>query len=368
MESSSSPFEQSPSNHLPINPQLKCGESYISPDGPLHDDDDDVRSYRFHVALPPSHDVPPLDFRSRERSSGTGVLRPRSDETTSLDTAYDGPMDPHFFERGFYLEAKTGFQVWPGSRFLLEALLCDLPVGEDDAAWDRLTCWQNRLRRSSSSSVRPLRILELGSGMGVVGTTLAAAGGRVLVTDLPVLVRHGIRPNLRRNRTKPREDDLASDRDDEAPSSFLTALHPEEEERCPPVPVGRGYARPAVLDWFRPVESQLAASVVSDVDLVVACDCIFLEKIVDPLLDTLESIFRSSRDAACLFTYQRRNLMGVFIGLEELLRRIEERGWSVRCLAWRKIVVEEDGEHDLYLFETFSRTSKDLDGSGSDNV
>ncbi|KAL7478910.1 hypothetical protein ACHAW6_004666 [Cyclotella cf. meneghiniana] len=361
MQSSSSPFEQSPSNHLPINPQLKCGESFIPPDGPLHDDDDgdfddDVRSYRFHVTLPPSHDVPPLDFRSRERSSGTGVLRPRSDETTSLDTAYDGPMDPHFFERGFYLEAKTGFQVWPGSRFLLEALLCDLPVGEDDAAWDRLRYWQNRL-----ASVRPLRILEVGSGMGVVGTTLAAAGGRVLVTDLPVLVRHGIRPNLMRNRTKPRENDLA-------PSSFLTALHPEEEERCPPVPIGRGYARPAVLDWFRPVESQLAASVVSDVDLVVACDCIFLEKIVDPLLDTLASIFRSSRDAACLFTYQRRNLMGVFIGLEELLRRIDERGWSVRCLAWRKIVVEEDGEHDLYLFELFSRKGNSSDGSGSENI
>ena len=43
--------------------------------------------------------------------------------------------------------------------------------------------------------------------------------------------------------------------------------------------------------------------------------------------------------------------MGVFIGLEELLERIDQKGWKVECLAWRTIAVEGDGDQDLHLFE-----------------
>ncbi|KAL3777738.1 hypothetical protein HJC23_005371 [Cyclotella cryptica] len=441
---STTPFEQSPSNHLPLNPQLKCGETYLPPDTTFHnndvnDDDDDndtdfyhhVQSYNFHVTLPPP---PPnnaiannnaatptatrqtLEFYSRERSSGTGILHPHhDDEMTTLDTVYDGPMDPHFFERGFYLEAKTGFQVWPGSRLLLEALLCDLPPAVNDAgaaacgggngdSLKRLRYWQKRLRPTSTTTtttVKPLHILEVGSGIGVVGTTLAAAGGHVLMTDLPVLVHHGIRPNLLRNRKKTnvssaQVDHVTTNDNDKSNAassfSFLATLHPIEQGTTTtmthPIPIGSGYARPTVLDWFQPIRDQLASTTVSNIHVIVACDCIFLTKIVDPLLDTVGQIFdccmerdradRRINDAAgggeedgregttttCLFTYQKRNLSGVFISLEELLRRIETRGWSVRCLAWRKVMVEEDGEHDLYLFEMSSRRGCADDGWG----
>ena len=44
-------------------------------------------------------------------------------------------------------------------------------------------------------------------------------------------------------------------------------------------------------------------------------------------------------------------MTGLFMGLEELLERIDQRGWGLECLAWRTVHVEDDGEHELYLFE-----------------
>ena len=43
--------------------------------------------------------------------------------------------------------------------------------------------------------------------------------------------------------------------------------------------------------------------------------------------------------------------MGLFIQLEELLGMIEERGWTVECVAWRDVHVEDDGVHQNYLFQ-----------------
>lgn len=44
-------------------------------------------------------------------------------------------------------------------------------------------------------------------------------------------------------------------------------------------------------------------------------------------------------------------MLGLFTTLEDLMERIERRGWGIACLAWRTIVVEDDGEHTLFLFE-----------------
>jgi hypothetical protein len=346
-------FEQSPSNHLPVNNALKCAEEWVSPESNA-DNFEDVEPFRFVVTLPSTLSAngvnKRLTFYSRERSSGTGVLT-SDDDTTELETIHDGPLDPHFFERGFYLEAKTGFQVWPGSRLLLQALLCDLGGDSIGFPFGRLKYWQDRLLRSST----PLNILEVGAGIGVVGGSLAAAGGHVLMSDLNVLVNYGMGPNLLRNGSE-----LASDNNISSP--FLTStLPPEqcEETYTRPISIGSGYARPTVLDWFKPVSKQLSFDTYSNVDLIVACDCIFLRKIVDPLFNTVEEIFcntdNKSEEVTCLFTYQKRNLMGVFIPLEEVLDMIDQRGWSVRCLAWRKVLVEDDGEHDLYLFEISGR-------------
>ena len=401
-----------PSTHLRINPSLKCGEEYLpdvifsatntdedvdnahveSYDDDYDDDDGDEYYFNFHITLPssslssnectsddeatllipaPVQQQHRLNFYTRDRSTGTGVLitAPPSnastdaiivEQTTHPETSNNGPSDPFFFEKGFYLEAKTGFQVWPGSRFMVEVFTCALP----DAAggkFGRLRHWQERLQQTPAhNNGNGLNILEVGAGMGVVGTCLASAGGNVLMTDLPILVEHGIYPNLRRNRTRgvemeggatPSFLDMRKTTEQISNSSTFTAA---------PIKIGKGYSHLTTLDWFQPLSAQLSIETTSLIDVIIACDCIFLRKLVEPLLDTISSIFDLTststddgvkEEVSCLFTYQSRNLRGVFIPLEELLDRIVIRGWNVDCLAWRTVFVEGDGEHPLFLFE-----------------
>ena len=216
---------------------------------------------------------------------------------------------------GSYLEAKTGFQPWPGARLMVEAFACDMKN-------DRIKHWQTKLRN------KDLNILEVGSGIGIVGTCLATLGARVTITDLPVLVDHGIVPNLRRNA---KANDISNEQDY--------------------IQIGEGYARATVLDWLKPISEQQSTETISTFDVIIGCDCLFLEKLVDPFLNMIEDLFDQCKRPTLLFTYQRRNMKGVFSTLEDLLKRVESRGWSVDCLACRSISVEGDGEHGLYLFE-----------------
>ena len=53
--------------------------------------------------------------------------------------------------------------------------------------------------------------------------------------------------------------------------------------------------------------------------------------------------------------------MGLFIQLEELLGMIEERGWTVECVAWRDVHVEDDGVHQNYLFQVTPSSANTTD-------
>ena len=296
-----SSFEADTANHIPINSDLKCGEEVHNVGSDDDEDDDHFDPITFHITLPTQVR---LDFNCRDKSSG--VLLPTEQKLPEHDEGDDNMNmnDPYFFERGFSLEAKTGFQAWPGSRLMIEAFTCN-------SKNDRLQHWQTRLRG--------LKILELGSGIGLVGTSLAAAGGNVVITDLPVLVNHAIIPNIKRNANGIKQ--------------------------------GEGSAKGLVLDWFKPISEQLSRNQIRSFDVLVACDGLFLKKLIDPFLDRISELFNQSPAKSLLFTYQRRNMLGLFTTLEDLMERIERRGWGIACLAWRTIVVEDDGEHTLFLFE-----------------
>ena len=295
----------------PINPALSCGEEWSC------EYDDDDGPITFYIELPPQHNR--LNFSCRDKSSGVLLPREPSLQTKEEDECDDNRNDPFFFSPGFYLEAKTGFQPWPGARLMIEAFTCDMKN-------DRIEQWQTKLRNKDH-----LNVLEVGGGIGIVGTCIAALGARVTITDLPVLVDHGIIPNLRRNAS--------------------TANEPDSNEKDN-MQIGEGYARATVLDWLKPISEQLSQEQISSFDVIIGCDCLFLDKLVDPFLNTVSDLFEQSKKRpTLLFTYQRRNMKGVFSTLEDLLKRMETRGWSVYCLAWRSITVEGDGQHELYLFE-----------------
>jgi len=318
-----------------------------------------------------------LEFRCRDGS--VGVLR--EDENRSrrrrraaaqqveevLDSQQDDEeeeftsVDPNFFDRGYTLAGRTGFQVWAGTRMLVEALLSAtgsmVPSssrhgdedrrspsfagnsGEDDSSRrrQRLEYWQRMLFEGAPSTStssptgshrrrrRPLRVLELGSGVGVAGTALASVGAEVLLTDLPTLVKHSLRPNLRRNDNKRRGrssdgNDDTIDPDQNPPTWLLRQLSERRRpQECPETsatagkmadvvaPIGRGWAAAAPLDWTRPVREQLPALFSSrddeaagngGVDLIVASDCVWLKSMLDALLDTVSCIFEESVAAA----------------------------------------------------------------------
>ena len=322
-------FVPDPSHYVPINPELKCGEEWADLDtSDEYEDEDGELPITFHITLPTNTNASDrLRFGCRDKSSG--VLLPAEPKASINEEEERFANDPFFFERGFYLEAKTGFQIWPGSRLMIEASTCM-------QGSDRMQYWQERLVGGN------LNILEVGAGVGVVGTCLAASGGKVLITDLSVLVEHGIWPNLRRNCNVA---EIVTPSTNEASVFFSSLFEPTR--------IGEGLAFATVLDWFQPISEQLTQETCSSVDVIVACDCMFLRKLVDPLLTVVSSFFQQqyTRSPKFLFTFQRRNMMGRFIGIEELLQRIKDRGWNVECLAWRTIAVEGDGNHDLCLFE-----------------
>ncbi|KAJ7944288.1 Lysine methyltransferase [Quillaja saponaria] len=82
------------------------------------------------------------------------------------------------------------FQLWPAATIfvsLLDEYRCDLP--------GKSPLYHAISVSSNGSSSRPLSILELGSGTGIVGIAAAATlGANVTVTDLPHVI-----PNLQFN-------------------------------------------------------------------------------------------------------------------------------------------------------------------------
>ena len=367
------PAQHLTKSHFNPPPPIQCGEVWVHDHDQYEDDEDDDGFHgpiTFHVQLPGV--VRRLNFNCRDKSSG--VLLPSEPSVTKEDT-YDGPpSDPFFFEKGFYLEAKTGFQVWPGSRLMVEAFTTCRSSSSSSSSSSNSSLMEELSHNISGGR---LNILEVGAGIGVVGSCLAAAGGNVLITDLPVLVEHGIGPNLRRNgraingsvdegeecirQQQPCPKFLldtscasSSQTTTTSTTTTTTTTDTTAASSFDAVQIGKGWAKAAVLDWFKPVEEQLALSTTSDIDVIVACDCIFLRKLANPLLTTIAAIFehsRSNNPKKFFFTFQRRNMMGLFIQLEELLGMIEERGWTVECIAWRDVHVEDDGVHQNYLFQ-----------------
>ena len=113
------------------------------------------------------------------------------------DYTYDDPFQWIAAESYPYaLAQRTGFQIWPGTRIIVDALRFPRSTDHEN---DRLLYWQQRSILHSASSTQTLRVLELGAGVGLVGASLAAAGAQVLLTDLPWVVKDSLIPNLQRN-------------------------------------------------------------------------------------------------------------------------------------------------------------------------
>ena len=132
----------------------------------------------------------------------------------------------------YALAGKTGFQVWPGTRLAVDALI--FPRAGDSLSLQK---WQRRVDvRQRGNNRDGFRVLELGAGVGVVGASLAVMGAQVLLTDLADLVKDSLHPNLVQNSNNYQATTISSGpAENESPPDWL------QLQSTPAVAVGKGW-------------------------------------------------------------------------------------------------------------------------------
>lgn len=189
------------------------------------------------------------------------LLLPDEDGAVESENSSSPSMEPqivadsHQMERHFLRSVNSSvairqlrsqglsFQLWPAATTLV-SLLDDSAAGPLSST---LAAFSDRER---------LRILELGSGTGLVGIAAAAAlGADVTVTDLP---------------------------------HVLLNLHFNVEVNAAVVGATGGAVRVAALRWGELEDVELIGN---DFDLVLASDVVYYDHLFDPLLQTLKLLF-----------------------------------------------------------------------------
>ena len=208
--------------------------------------------------------------------------------------AEDDCQDPNFFDEDYSIAASTGMVVWEGSWALIALL-------RDPSHW---IC----------ARLRGARVVELGAGTGLLGLCAAAAGGSVLLTDVPAVVSEMLLPNLASNASSGAE----------AEGGGWPGARP----------VGAGSAAAAPLDWWRPVEEQLLEGAQldpRDADVVLAAECVWLKELVEPFVATVLSLMRGPRRPTCLMGFRERAVEGsqTFAASSSVMDEFRARGCFV---------------------------------------
>lgn len=346
-------------------PGFVCGEKIAT--NAEEEEAEHVGAVSFYCTLPSSSQK--LTFSCRGRSVGALLSTESSVDDNDLDeaAAYEA-VDPFLFNEDYTPAGKTGFQIWSGTRLLIECLVWPPPPAAAATASVASVTQKNPSRcEERLSHYRQMivdenaNVLELGSGVAVVGTTLAAVGANVLLTDLPTLVENAVWPNIGRNKhhnNTERSNACSTDR--ECPAWLADSGA---------VPIGHGWAAATALDWTRPTSTQLTTEQMGGIELIVASDCVWLVSMLDALLDTVGAVFAAAgggeaagaatrkQSPAFLMSFQRRDASGgddspLFTTVDRVLESVQERGWEFDCLAWRPVTLDDgEGEKEVFVFE-----------------
>ncbi|PWA62579.1 methyltransferase family protein [Artemisia annua] len=144
------------------------------------------------------------------------------------------------------------FQLWPAAETFVKLFDTYKPSNTDPFSVTVTKCANDR---------KPIRILELGSGTGIVGITAAAIlGGEVTVTDLPHVL-----PNMEYNVELNREVVVS----------------------------GGGEVRVARLSWGEVGDMEVIGR---GYDLVIGSDVVYHDNLYEPLIQTLKFLLLGSGD------------------------------------------------------------------------
>ena len=273
-------------------------------------EDGDVGTIRFTCTVPPGDEC--LVFSCRGRSVGM-LVKGEEPAEENVEMEFE-KVDVNFFDSGYTLAGMTGFQIWSASRLLMEVLTWSSPSSSNNNYYNQ--------------TIVGAKIIELGSGIGVVGTSLAYAGGHVLLTDLPTLVENAVIPNLYQNSTQNNASDNTHWKD--------------------AIPIGKGWASAQPLDWTKPLSAE-HDDTMENIDFIIASDCVWLTSMFHALMDTVVAIFERSPNATFLLSFQQRNTTtssSMFTSIDSILETlVVQHGWKVQCIAWRPIY-QNDSDND----------------------
>jgi predicted nicotinamide N-methyase len=235
------------------------------------------------------------DLRFRDRV----LLRPLSSLSPSSLTplaALPGKVFPIDDNEVFTIQGRT---------LILHEVQGRAHEGTGLCSWDGAVVLAKYLEHAVPLS--GLRVLELGTGTGVVGMAAAALGAIPTLTDLDYCL-HNVRNNLRLNHfvvSDGKDDDEEEEEDarKDGPMAFVTEL-----------------------DWTTDADT-LRRQFPGQYDLLIASDVVWLEELVQPYVSTVATLLHAS-GCSLLMSYQSRS-KGVDTAL---MQHFEGYNLSVRQL------------------------------------
>ncbi|POM74147.1 Nicotinamide N-methyltransferase [Phytophthora palmivora] len=186
-----------------------------------------------------------------------------------------------------------GFDVAAGEEFTIDGRVVHIEEIGNSGKGTGLTTWDGSvvlakyLEHQRRSDIAGSRVVELGGGTGLVGISAALLGARqVILTDLDYVV-----DNLARNAAETMKLAASTGRPMESDVSTR------------------------VLDWFKP------PSDLGNIDLLLASDVVWVEKLIPPLVATFDTLLSHSNvKTRILMSYQKRSIMSDRLLFSELER------------------------------------------------
>ena len=215
-------------------------------------------------------------------------------------------VDANFFDQDYTVAAATGVSVWEGSWYFLQ------------------------YAQQHADTFDGKRVLELGSGTGLLGLCLAkGTRAHVMMTDVPAIVDEMLSMNLCDNATS----------DTVACAVASPAAWPQSHA------VGEGTASCASLDWTVPLSEQTIQA--ADCDYLIGAETVWLKELIEPYVATVTDVLQQHRQhyegvrgspLTCLMCYRNRGTESSqsFATTSELLECFRQHG----C----RVSVEMEGE------------------------